>query len=84
MNEQKTLFAKYFKKYFWLILLVSYIINVVFYYAFLSLIYKMQNDVNEIAVNVRNEIIIESLIFAAIGQSLLIYFRFFANKNKDI
>ena len=84
MNEQKTLFAKYFKKYFWLIFLVSYIINIVFYYAFLSLIYKMQNDVNEIAVNVRNEIIIESLIFAEIGQSLLIYFRFFAKKNKDI
>jgi len=84
MNEQKTLFDKYFKKYFWLILLVSYIINIVFYYAFLSLVHKMQNDVNEIAVNVRNEIIIESLIFAAIGQSLLIYFRFFANKNKDI
>ena len=80
----KTLFAKYFKKYFWLIFLVWYIINFVIHYSLFCLGYKIENDANEIAFNVRNEIITESLLFAAINQSLLIYFRFFAKKNKDI
>jgi len=84
MKKDKTLFTKYFKRYFWLILLVSYIINFVIYYGFLCLEYKMQNDANEVTVNVGNELIIKSLLFAAISQSLPIYLRFFAIKNKDI